>query len=279
MSTIGARTARTLIQTMTKHLPPSASTLHILDVEGAAGAILSEGRADLAVTAVHGDPSAWHVEPNFYDAVVAFDRPTDARFLDAVMRAMRPGGRMILMDVSDAPAADSVATLENAGYTRILVETGIECPLPIGRLMRGEKPHITDDTLTRVKVASDQDGDLLDLAAYSGRYLHLLIRQTPNKPVWKLTSDDVIAWTTAALTDQDMPVVLAFSSLPKAVAFMQPAVLNRQITDVNKVAKFSLITAQKWTFAVMLNPTAEAINGRTVAWLPIDRDSAEAADE
>jgi len=39
------------------------------------------------------------------------------------------------------PSEAFVKTLEAADYTRILVEVGAECPLPVGALMRGEKPH------------------------------------------------------------------------------------------------------------------------------------------
>ncbi len=275
----GTRTARLLIQQMAKHLPPSASALRLLDVEGSAGAVLREDRPDLQVTVVHGDPSAWEIDADRFDAVVAYDRPRDQAFLAAALRALRPGGRLIMVEAAETDAAEQVKTLEGSGYTRILVETGIECPLPMGMLVRGEKPHTTDDTLARVKVASDNDPDLLNFDTYNGRYLFLLVRQTPNKPAWTLTPDDVIEWRVASLSDTQPPILLAFSSLPKAVSFMQPAVVEGVVKDVNKVAKFSRETAQAWDYRLLLNPTLDAIRGKSLSWLPIDPATAEVPDE
>ena len=56
--------------------------------------------------------------------------------------------------------------------------------------------------------------------------------------------------------DAGDPLLLAFSSLPNAVAFMQPAVIAGTIKDVNKVAKFSRATAQDWR--VLINPALDA---------------------
>ncbi len=276
---VETRTAKLLIGAMLKHLPPSASTLHIIDIDGAAGDILTAARADLHVTTVEGDPAAWIIEADSFDAVVAYNRAGDIRMMDTALRALRPGGRLIVVDANGEPAADQVGILENAGYTRILVETGIECPLPIGALIRGEKPHTTDDTLARVKVASDSDADLLDWDTYNGRYIYLLVQQTPHKPAWTMTPDDVIEWKAAALDSGRGMVMLAFSSLPKAVAFMQPAILNRLIAGVNKVAKFSRETAQTWITPLTINLTDSALTGKTLMWIDLDPATAEASDE
>src|SRR5262249_6389829 len=146
------------------------------------------------------------------------------------------------------PGHRLVVTLENAGYTRILVE-----PLSDqgGVLMRGEKPHTTPDTMERIRQVAVRDAES-DLSTYSGRYVHLLIQQTPNKPAWKLQPGEKIEWRALALAqpsvgaDETGRVALAFSSLPKAVSFMQPAVVAGAIRGVNKVAKFSRETAQGW---------------------------------
>jgi hypothetical protein len=249
---------------MAKHLPPSAATLRLLDIDGAAGDILAQERADLNVVVVSGgDPSLWSVDADSFDSVVAYNAPQDSDFLDAVLRALRPGGRFIRVSISDDPGADVVTMLEKAGYTRILVETGIECPLPVGALMRGEKPHITDDTLERVRVASNQDADLLNWDTFNGRYVHLLIRQLPNKPAWKITRDDVITWEAAVINGDQL---LGFSSLPKAVSFMQEAVLANQIDGVNKVAKFSRATAETWTQPIKINPSTDVLHDG-VGWI------------
>ena len=167
-----------------------------------------------------------------------------------------------------------VQTLEKAGYTRILVGTGIECPLPTGVLMRGEKPHTTDDTLERIQVAAEQD-EAQPFADYRGKYVYLLVTQTPNKPVWTLEAGETIQWQAVTLDD----ALLAFSSLPKAVGFMQPAVLAGRIQDVNKVGKFSVATAQTWTQPVLLNPESDVLEGGTVGRINVDASTAEAPDE
>lgn len=270
----GERAFRPFIEAMAKHLPPSASTLELLDVGGVAGAILSEGRGDLQVMAVEG--SAWGVDDNSADAVVAFDRVIDSAFLAAARRALRPGGRLIAVTSEGEPRPIHVETLENAGFCRILIETAVENDsLAVGVLLRGEKPHTTDDTLERIRVASDQDAAELDMASYRGRYVYLLIKQTPNKPVWAMRSDEAIHWDALCIGE----ILLAFTSLPKAVNFMQPAVLSGWIHGVNKVAKFQRATVAGWGGRVLLNPALERVAGLDVAYRVVDAGAAEKPDE
>jgi hypothetical protein len=261
---------------MAKHLPPSASELHLLDLTGNVGQPLAESRADLRVHSV-SESTDWQAAPNAFDAVVALDQPLAPQVLAQALAALRPGGRLILMDSEGDPDETSGRgrILEQAGYTRILVESGIECPLPTGILMRGEKPHVTDDTLARIEQVAQADDNALSLAAYRGKYVHLLVMQTPNKPVWALQPDEPIRWQ--AVTADG--ALLAFSSLPKAVSLMQPAVMAGKIKDVNKVAKFSKETAQTWTQPVLLNPTLALLAGKTLTLVEIDPASAEAPDE
>ncbi len=270
---------RQLIEAMAKHLPPSASTLRLLDVGGAVGDMLTARRADLDVVTVSGTPDTWTLAVNDFDAVAAFDTPVDAEFLARALRALRPGGRLIVVDPNGTPHETHVQTLENAGYGRILVEAGVTAPTPLGVLMRGEKPHLTDDTLARVRAAADKDAHALDPAAYTGRYIHLLIRQTPNKPAWALRDGETVTWEAVALGQGDEGVLLAFSSLPKAVSFMQPAVLRGAIVGVSKVAKFSRETAAGWLHRLLLNPDVSVLDGRGVTFVPIDPASAETPDE
>lgn len=268
------RTARILTEAMVKHLPPSASQLSLLDVNGKAWEILEKHRPDLAITVVEG--SEWGVPPQAFDAVTAFDEDLRGDLLDAALNALRPGGRLIVMATNGDPDESRVKTLEQYGYTRILVETGAECPLPVGVLMRGEKPHVTDDTNARVRVAADQDGDSQSLDDFNGRFVHLLIRQSPNKPAWAIRADEPVTWEAVTLGG----ALLAFSSLPKAVAFMQPAVLSGKIQDVTKVAKFSKDTARAWPLALRLNPAPDILDaGATVDTLVVDPDTAETSDE
>ncbi len=72
-------------------------------------------------------------------------------------------------------------------------------------------------------------------------------------------------------------MLLAFSSLPNAVAFMQPAVIAGSLKDVHKVAKFSRTTAQTWR--LLINPAADVLSGREIVLVPIDPALAETPDE
>jgi hypothetical protein len=239
--------------------------------------VLAELRGDLQIiSAKQGE--VWGLPPNSVDAVVAYGDPLDAFGLQTALDALRPGGRLIMTDPNGEVRETHVQTLEGAGYTRILVAIGAECPVPVGVLMRGEKPHMTDDTWARVQNIANKDA-ANDLRAYKGRYVHLLVQQKPNKPVWALKPDEQIVWYALALNDEASSALLAFSSLPRAVAFMQPAVLAGQIKDVNKVAKFRRETALTWTLPVLLNPDAAALHSHSIAFIAIDPAAAEAPDE
>jgi hypothetical protein len=274
---MAGRVARLMIEEIAKHLPPSASSLQLVDVNGGAGEVLAELRGDLQVITVSQD-AAWDLPANSVDAVVAFGDALDERGLKLALDALRPGGRLIMTDPDGEVSAAKVDTLEGAGYTRILVDVGAECPMPLGVMMRGEKPHITEDTLERVQGVAEKDDVHTDLQTYKGRYIHLLIQQTPNKPVWALKPNEKVEWQ-AVVLDDAQPTLLAFSSLPRAVAFMQPAVMTGQVKDINKVAKFSKETALTWTLPVLLNPDVSALEGRRIARVSIDPDTAEAPDE
>lgn len=267
--------ARVLIEAMSKHLPPSAANLRLLDIDSAAGAILAEARADLDVLALSTDPATWMVAPNSIDAVVAYEVVLDDRFLRSALDALRPGGRLIVMHTSGEVSHAPVKILEAAGYTRILVEVGVEYPQPTGVLIRGEKPHTTADTLSRVQAVADHDADMLDLTDFKGRYVHALVVQTPNKPVWAMAEGERYRWQAITVDGR----LLGFSSLPKAVHFMQQAVMRGQINGVNKVAKFSKATAATWGQPVLLNPSLDALDPQAVTLTDIDPDSAEASDE
>jgi hypothetical protein len=266
--------ARLYIEAMAKHLPPSASTLHLLDVNGASGAVLSSLRGDLHIARITDSPLGWNVPPDCIDAIVAFHQPVSSEFLTIAHSALRPGGRLVIAIPMERMSEVWVTILENAGYTRILVEPVLE-----GVLIRGEKPHTEPRTHDRIRQVASNDANLLDFTGYNGRYVHLLVRQTPNKPVWKLLPGEQVEWQAVAVEQDDTPALLAFSSLPKAVAFMQPAVMAGCIKDVNKVAKFSREMARHWTASVLLNPTMDSIGGGTIILLPVDPQTAEVPDE
>ena len=251
---------KALIETMIKHLPPSASTLRLLDLNGAAATILARCAPIYRVTVdLPADDSS---DENRFDAVVAADAALDDDLLRAALHVLRPGGRLIAVD----PQKASRAARRSSGWkTRDIREFWSRRYCPTGVLMRGEKPHITDDTLARIQSVACA---IKDAADFKGRYVHLLIRQTPNKPVWALKAAEVVEWQAVALSEDGDPLLLAFSSLPNAVAFMQPAVLSGGIRDVNKVAKFSRAVAQNWR--LLINPPLEVLEGREVVFVPVD---------
>jgi hypothetical protein len=205
------------------------------------------------------------------DAVVAYDVPFSDDSLRSLLSALRPGGRLIAVDPAGEPSAGLVKRLESAGYNRILVE---ELSDVGGVLMRGEKPHTTDDTLARIESVASRDAAQVE---FRGRYVHLLVQQTPNKPVWALKPGDVVRWEAVALASEGEPMLLAFSSLPRAVAFMQPAVVSGAVKDVNKVAKFSRATAENWK--LLINPALDMLNARSIVMIPIDPSLAESPEE
>ncbi len=279
--TVGPRVRRLLIEAMAKHLPPSASRLRLLDVSGDIAEQLSDQRADLDVISVDGPPESWSLEPGSVDAVIALDYPValDGEFLSVVLSALRPGGRLIMVDSNAEPGKAQVRALEGNGYVRLLVETAAECPMPVGTLMRGEKAHATDNTFARIRKVASEDADDLDLANYEGPYVFLLVAQSPNKPVWKLEPGETITWDALALEADEGQVLLAFTSLPKAVGFMQPVVMQGRAQGVSKVGKFSTTTAHTWELPVLLNPPVRVLDGQAIALVSVDPTTAEAPDE
>jgi hypothetical protein len=219
----------------------------------------------------------WSYDTNSIDAALAFDILLTNELLQAVLRVLRPGGRFIIVNPMQDVEETFVIRLENAGYHRILVEPALMPPT--GVLIRGEKPHVTANTQERIRQVAEQDGNALNLKDYRGRYIYLLVQQTPNKPVWKLEPDEKIEWQAVAVKPKEAAQLLAFTSLPKAVSFMQPAVLQGFVRDINKVGKFSKETARNWTLPVLLNPTLEQVQDYTVIHFPVDPTSAEAPDE
>ncbi|MGB7338623.1 MAG: hypothetical protein WBC91_07010 [Phototrophicaceae bacterium] len=264
------------IDAMAKHLPPSASDLRLLDIGGLASDILEKRRPDIHAEVASLVISHWAYPANSVDAVVAYDNGLQMDLLAAILQVMRPGGRLIVINPIGEVDARWVEILETAGYIRILVEPAVGAE---GVLIRGEKAHTTDNTLDRIEMIAERDADLLNLETYRGRYIHLLIVQTPNVPIWKRQPTDKIEWHAIAVQQDDEPYLLAFSSLPKAVNFMQSAVLAGFIHDVNKVGKFSKAIAAAWQFKTRLNPTLSQVENQSVLQVSIDPDTAEISDE
>lgn len=259
-----------VVELIVKHLPPAGASLRLLDVGAAIGTALMPRRADLAIQPVpaNGD---WGIVADSVDAVVAYNQALDHALLTQALSALRVGGRFIFLNEALSVKQHYVGVLEDMGFTRILVEADTA-----GGLLRGEKPHTALRTAERIQHVAQVD-QAQDLQVYRGRYVHLLIRQQPNKPVWALAPNEKITWQAAALESPEGPVFLAFSSLPKAVEFMQPAVMSGFIADVNKVGKFSRETAQDWR--LRLNAPLEAVQDTALMWVEVDPNSAEVPDE
>lgn len=269
---------KTFIVAMAKHLPPSASNLRVLDVNGEVGPALAELRADLEIITVPGQAANWPEPTDSADAIMAYAYHLNDAFLTAALTVLRPGGRLIVLDPKSNQVQEAVGqTLEDAGYARILVENMIADDG--GVLMRGEKPHTAANTLDRVQQVAGQDANGLVLGEYRGRYVHLLVKQKPNIAVWARTPGDTITWKAATVQRDKVRHLLAFTSLPRAVGFMQPAVLNGKIKDINKVGKFKKSVAENWSLPVLLNPDASVLEDATLAFIEVDPLTAEAADE
>ncbi len=268
---------RHYVAVMAKHLPPSSSTLRLLDLDGKSGKLLGESRADLLIRHIRASElDEIDKAAAAYDAVVAFDIALSDALLRACLAALREGGRLIALQSRGIANEAQLRQLRAQGYTRILVEPAID---ELGVLIRGEKPHSAVDTLKRLRSVARADADSLDLSQFRGRYIHLLIQQRPNKPVWKLAHDEEIEWRAAAIQRESTPSLLGFSSLPKAVSFMQRAVLAGDIRDINKVGKFSRERAQALQWRITLNPAPQSLDGNRLTYLHIDPALAEAPDE
>lgn len=264
-----------LAEVMAKHLPPSGSRLRLLDVGGQAAPTLAARRDDLDITTPDALPAAM---PEASADSITYLGATSAlppTFLGDALRLLRPGGRLIIADPDGVPDRAWVGRLEAAGHTRILVEAAG----PGGVLVRGERPHTTSSTFARVRVAADADADDLTLATFDGPYVFVLVQQTPNKPAWKLEPGETLRWHAVTAHDDETQRLVAFTSLPKAVSLMQPAVVQGVVRDVNKVGKFSRSTAAQWPYPVWLNPPLDALRERAITLVPLDPTTAEAPDE
>jgi hypothetical protein len=261
-----------------RHLPPSASQLRLVDAGGGVGAVLAGERADVTVVQVEGVNGLARLPEASADAVTFFGAVDDAMRKQA-LHALRAGGRFIAIDPAGSPSAEHVAALERAGFTRVLVEAAVHEPQAQGVLVRGERPHTTADTLARVEGVAGRDAALTDWSTFRGRYVHVLVRVVPDKPDWKREPDEPVQWLAAAVELEGQPALLAFSSLPNAVAFMQQVVLAGALPGINKVGKFTRAEAERWPQTLLFNPAPEVLNGGRVLTVPVDPARAVTGEE
>jgi hypothetical protein len=236
-----------------KHLPPSAGLPRVLALDQAAAAELA-GLAEITPSAAPGE---WPAGP--FDAVVG---PAAPEQLEALSSRLRPGGRLILADAA-APAA-LLTALTQAGLIHCLVE-----PQGAVTLYRGERPPAGSSIERHTQLAAsipttaafNASPGMTDAAAINTPFVFLLVSRTPNKPAWKLEPGEFVAWRAATLIPAAgaQPVLLAFSSLVKAVAFLQGAVLARRLAGVNKVGKFRAEASQTWPLPLTLNPDFDQV--------------------
>ncbi|MFN8562169.1 MAG: hypothetical protein U0703_11240 [Anaerolineae bacterium] len=86
-----------VVEIIIKHLPPSASTLHLLDVTGRVGDSIARQRADVDVLV------GVVAFENSVDAVVLYDAALDPDLLGFALLALRPGGRLIVVEPRGEP--------------------------------------------------------------------------------------------------------------------------------------------------------------------------------
>ncbi|HRE47840.1 MAG TPA: hypothetical protein PLD47_08945 [Aggregatilineales bacterium] len=266
---------------MLRHLPPSGERLHLIHLGDAdSAAFFSQSRPDLHITQT---PPLLTFEPTSADALIAFNRADtltadNPPFLAQTRTVLRPGGRLILLDQDrEDHFTRIVGVLEEAGFVRVLAE---RLPKGAGILARGEVPYPNLTTLERIALSAERGGEALPNRQREYLYLFLLIRQTSNKAAWALTPADTLRWEAITAADGGgAAVLLTFTSLPKAVQFMQAAVKAGAIRDVNKIAKFSSEVAAVWTLPHMVNPTFEVARYAFTAPYGIDPASAISGEE
>jgi SAM-dependent methyltransferase len=284
------------VQEMLRHLPPSGQKLFLLDLSQGLQfkSLVKQRRPDTSVIRIGrhaadtlATATQLPLSANSVDAVSIYGMVTqtsaETRIFSEALRVLRPGGRFLALtpSLSNNPQHYANLLIDN-GFARVLSEV-----LAAGIFFRGEKPYAAAlSTAERIAVAATttdaaevlQGHQLTDVR---GRYLHLLIKETPNVPVWRRSPDDMLTWHTPVFETPTHPqLVVAFTSLPKAVAFMQRAVLDGVVQDVNKIAKFRKDIAAEWPFSVLLNPDIDAVGTlQTVHDSELDPHTAESPDE
>jgi hypothetical protein len=225
-----------------KHLPPSAGSPRVLALDDSAA-------AELPAEVERIDAGRRRsLAPGQLDAVAGYAAPDQIK---ALVPLLRPGGRLILAQRAGTwPAASLLAALTSAGLIHCLVE-------PVGEaiLYRGERPQAGSSVERVPSLAAPSAPSTLP------RFVFLLVTQTPNKPAWKLDPAERVEWRAATLLDPTTgePALLAFSSLVKAVAFMQAAILAGWIEGVNKVGKFRAQAARRWELPLRLDPAFDEV--------------------
>ena len=236
-----------IAEMIARHLPPSADHVRVRPLDAPSRAWAAALMAEhFVVLCDEGD----------CDATLAADLALASQV------KLRSSGRAIfLLPRETRSLSDLAAILGEAGFTRILIEPVLEGAFI---LARGE-PRSADQNRNTEVTAPGTDLTV----AYSDRplprYLHLLVHQQPSSRGWEQPNLASITWDAVTVCDKatGASVLLGFSSLVKAVAFMKPAALAGAIPNVNKLPRYPGETVAGWRLPVMINPAFEALHEDT----------------
>jgi hypothetical protein len=246
-----------------KHLPPSEDRPRVLALD-------IQAAADLPTEIDLNTPPTSGV----FDAVVGYAAPDPALDnLEVFYNQLRPGGRLIL--AARAEPKTLLEALRQGGYIHCLVE-----PQPEGwTLYRGERPR---EGQPLAEDAGADNADAETARALEAPFFYIPVTQSPNKPAWRLSPGETIRWQAPTVGNpaSGEASLLVFSSLLRAVAFMQRAVLAGTIKDINKVGKFANALVKSWGRPFLLNPTFHLVRTQTRGpAVEVDPQVAVAGDE
>ena len=248
-------------QLILKHLPPSADlpNVHACDERGRRWAMALQRQGHITLN-----------DRQAIDGVLA----SDLSFAPEAAQRLRPQGRAIFLIPNGAEVASQavVQALTSAGLVRVLTEAVLDGAY---LLARGERPAGQPRPVERsersVAIADITPGALNPIEAQQAaeryRALHLLVQQDPPGRGWAESA--AVTWRASTVRDvaADRVVLLAFTSLVKAVAFMQPAVLAGAIHHINKMPRYEVVHLIKWGLPVIVNPVFEVLRADTrFAW-------------
>ena len=240
-----------ITQLILKHLPPSADLPN---------GYACDERSRCWVTALERQGHITLNERQAIDSVIA----SDMTFAVEAMMRLRPNGRAIFLlpNTAEAISETLVETLASAGFVRILMEAVLDNTYV---LVRGERPTEYTSTINRMATIAQTVSNAIEplepkQAAEQYRFLYLLVQQHPPVRGWEQTAQTTWRAKTVRDAATDRVVLLAFTSLPKAVAFMQPAVLAGAIQNVNKLPRYDMDQFLKWGLPLIVNPTFERLS-------------------
>jgi hypothetical protein len=234
---------REVADLIARHLPPSLDRVRVRPLDAPA-----REWADALAT----EHFATVVDHGECDAALA----SDPALISPAK--LRPGGRVICLLPDAARGLPELArTMTQAGFTRILVEEVLDGAFT---LARGEPATRTMDHDIGV-VTPGTELARVPAGARLPRYLHLLVHQEPPSRGWEAVDPASIIWQ--AMTVREVAtaeiVLVGFSSLVKAVAFMKAAVRAGAIPDINKLPRYRGDAVAEWGLPVLLDPAFEAL--------------------